>query len=157
MALKDELGERGYPLWDAWSATSTKYAGAGETRKKWDSFRGSGVHIETLFWNALEMGYKPKPLPRELRISSSRLAARWIAAPSLLTRKKTSDPAPEHYIPGLVGMITRHILASSVYPLPPWRWEQPSHSPGPSWRTRSRPTRGYTPISTPRRGRFRWW
>jgi hypothetical protein len=64
MALKDELGERGYVLWDAWSATSTKYTGSAETSKKWQSFKGSGVHIETLFYNAREMGYRPKPLPQ---------------------------------------------------------------------------------------------
>jgi hypothetical protein len=120
MALKDELGERGYPLWDAWSATSTKYAGSADTGKKWQSFKGSGVHIETLFWNALEMGYKPKPLPRELRdfiiTPGGTMDCRPIAAE---TQKKTSDPSPDNYIPGLVGMIARHILASSVYPLPP--------------------------------------
>src|SRR5688572_33399805 len=33
--------------------------------------------------------------------------------------KKTPDDGPGTYIPGLVGLIARHILASSVYPLPP--------------------------------------
>jgi hypothetical protein len=121
MALKDELGERDYTLWDAWSATSTKYAGSAETSKKWQSFKGSGVHIETLFYNAREMGYKPKPLPqREWRdfviAPGGTMDCRPIAAE---TQKKTAAPASDNYIPGLVGMIARHILASSVYPLPP--------------------------------------
>ena len=61
MALKDELGERGYLLWDAWSATSTKYAGPAETSKKWQSFKGSGVHIETLSITRGKWDTSPSP------------------------------------------------------------------------------------------------
>ena len=39
-----------------------KYKGPQETRKKWANFKGQGVHIETLFWNAMERGYRPPPL-----------------------------------------------------------------------------------------------
>lgn len=43
MALKYE----GYPFetWDEWSSHSSKYAGTGKTRKKWDSFNCSGADI----------------------------------------------------------------------------------------------------------------
>ena len=68
MALKDELGERGYPLWDAWSATSTKYAGAGETPAR------NGILSEAPACTSKpcsgtrwRWATKPKPLPRELR------------------------------------------------------------------------------------------
>ena len=120
MALKDELGERGYPLWDAWSATSTKYAGqARPPARNGILSKAPAMHIETLFWNALEMGYKPKPLPRELRDFAITPGGTMDCRPIAPDAQKNLDPAPEHYIPGLVGMITRHILASSVYPLPP--------------------------------------
>lgn len=112
MALKDELGERGYALWDAWSATSTKYAGGKETSQKWRGFNGSGVHIETLFWNAIEMGYRPKPLPKEAMIY------RPLQGGTMGDMAKDA-PAPAIAVPGLPGLIMQHILASSVYPLPP--------------------------------------
>ncbi|MBP3955414.1 PriCT-2 domain-containing protein [Gemmata sp. G18] len=58
MALKDELGEAGFPLWVEWSAGGEKYPGSEQARRVWDSFRGEGIHAATLFYHAVRHGYR---------------------------------------------------------------------------------------------------
>lgn len=52
MAVKDELGEAGFALWDGWSSRGEKYPGPDHTRRVWDSFRGEGIRLGTLFYHA---------------------------------------------------------------------------------------------------------
>jgi hypothetical protein len=66
MAIKDKCGEKGFQVWDAWSSRGSKYAGPVKTRKIWDSFRGHGVHIGTLFHHAFQHGYVSPPPPAEM-------------------------------------------------------------------------------------------
>ena len=56
MALKDY----GMPfdIWDAWSGRGSKYPGRQETQKKWESFKGSGTTIGTLYYHAHAQGYR---------------------------------------------------------------------------------------------------
>jgi len=56
MAVKSELGESGFDMWDAWSATSDKY-NPHAARSVWRSCRGSGVTIGTLFHEARGYGW----------------------------------------------------------------------------------------------------
>ncbi|POR42700.1 PriCT-2 domain-containing protein [Methylobacterium sp. V23] len=59
-ALYDGLGEGGRDLWEWWSATSPK-DDPGLTAKKWSSFAGGhSVKIGTLFWHALQHGWRSK-------------------------------------------------------------------------------------------------
>lgn len=58
MAIKDELGEDGFDLWDDWSQRSTAYR-ANAARASWRSFRGSGVSIGSLFHEAMASGWTP--------------------------------------------------------------------------------------------------
>ena len=55
MALKAHFGESGYSIWCDWSRQSVKFD-EHDQRKKWDSFKGEGVNIGTLFENARENG-----------------------------------------------------------------------------------------------------
>jgi hypothetical protein len=49
MALHAHFGERGRPIWDAWSATcKEKYNARGQERT-WRSFRPGGITIATVF------------------------------------------------------------------------------------------------------------
>lgn len=58
MAIKSELGEAGFSIWDAWSATSDAYR-ARDAAMTWKSFKSSGsVGIGTLFRIAQQNGYK---------------------------------------------------------------------------------------------------
>ncbi len=59
MALKDELGDAGRGVWDNWSAASTKFKPKDQGRR-WSSFRGQGIGVGTLFYYALEAGWKPR-------------------------------------------------------------------------------------------------
>lgn len=62
--------ERGFRLWDAWSASAAdRYPGTSETQKQWSSFRikqGLTIGVETIFHYAKEAGWRWKPtLPTE--------------------------------------------------------------------------------------------
>lgn len=63
MAIKAELGDGGFAVWDAWSARSDKYQGGKETTSHWRSFVGNGVTGGTLYRAALDAGWRP---PRAL-------------------------------------------------------------------------------------------
>ena len=56
MAVKFELGDAGFELWDAWSRTADNY-NAGAARAVWRSCRGRGVTTGTLFHMAKEYGW----------------------------------------------------------------------------------------------------
>src|SRR5262245_22589692 len=58
MALKDELGDRGRSVWDAWSSHSDKF-NAKDQEKTWRSFRRNGIGIGTLFHYAKQYGWSP--------------------------------------------------------------------------------------------------
>lgn len=58
MALHSALGASGFTLWDRWSSKSDKYR-ADEMQARWDSFRGSGVTIGSLFKHAADHGWEP--------------------------------------------------------------------------------------------------
>ena len=51
MALKDHLGQSGFPLWCSWSKSSSKY-NQKEMQGKWDSFTGGNITAATLFYMA---------------------------------------------------------------------------------------------------------
>lgn len=73
MALKTK-GEEYLPIWDEWSKQSTKYK-SNEVQKKWDSFKGEGITIATLFQRAKEAGYKS---PSKKEGIAAINAAEWI-------------------------------------------------------------------------------
>lgn len=56
MAIKAELGEGGFDLWDDWSRTGESY-NTSDARTVWRSFKASGITIATLFKTAIEHGY----------------------------------------------------------------------------------------------------
>ena len=58
MALKYEFGDRGFSLWDSWSASSQKYDGPRATAAKWESFQGDGVTTGSLVWLAEMNGFE---------------------------------------------------------------------------------------------------
>ena len=57
MAIKDELGEDGFDIWDAWGSKGDGYK-ASTARSVWKSFKKSGVGIGTLFFRAQKAGWK---------------------------------------------------------------------------------------------------
>jgi hypothetical protein len=58
MALKDELGDRGRPIWDGWSSHSSKF-NTKDQEKTWRSLKRNGIGIGTLFHHAQRHGWSP--------------------------------------------------------------------------------------------------
>jgi Primase C terminal 2 (PriCT-2)/RepB DNA-primase from phage plasmid len=63
MALKDHLGDAGYPLWDKWSRQSNKHNESNQ-EYTWKSFNGNGITIGTLFHYALQAGWRDEKIHR---------------------------------------------------------------------------------------------
>lgn len=80
-ALKDELGEEGFNLWDSWSQGADNY-NARDAKTAWKSFKPGLVHIGSLFYHARANGYRSDkpytpPSPEEqARIQAEREAVR---------------------------------------------------------------------------------
>lgn len=58
MAIHAELGDAGFGLWDRWSSRGEKYPGPDQCRRVWESFRGEGITLGTLFHHAYQWGYR---------------------------------------------------------------------------------------------------
>jgi len=51
MALKSELGDAGFDIWDSWSARGRGYVER-DMMPKWNSFKGGSISIGTLFYHS---------------------------------------------------------------------------------------------------------
>jgi hypothetical protein len=60
MGLKSYFGDAAYGLWDEWSSNGHKYK-AREMQRKWDSFKGDGCTIATVFHYAQLNGFQNLP------------------------------------------------------------------------------------------------
>lgn len=66
MAVKVELGESGFEIWDAWSQGAQNY-NARASRSSWRSFKDSGrIGIGSLIFAAKDRGWTPASTAREL-------------------------------------------------------------------------------------------
>lgn len=81
MAIKSELGEAGFPIWDDWSRTADNYQPKA-ARSVWKSIKPAGrITIASLFAEAIQHGYRPTapykpPSPEErAKIEADRQAA----------------------------------------------------------------------------------
>jgi putative DNA primase/helicase len=101
MAVKSELGDSGFLLWDDWSKTADNY-NPRDARDVWRSIKDGGIGIGTLFHVAQENGYRaemadqrpkpdrnrPKLQPPEPKRDTGRYAreiwlqADWVGVPS---------------------------------------------------------------------------
>ena len=63
MALKLELGDAGFPIWDEWSKQSAKYPGQREMSYQWSTFKpvANPVTVGTIFHHAKASGWKRPP------------------------------------------------------------------------------------------------
>lgn len=58
-AIKDELGENGFEMWDNWSRQADNYKQT-DAQSVWKSIKTGHIHIATLFKVARENGYCPE-------------------------------------------------------------------------------------------------
>ena len=74
-ALKDELGEDGYTLWDNWSQSAENYKSQ-DAKSVWKSIKPGHIHIASMFHYAKAGGYKPtKPYVPPTAAEQARRAA----------------------------------------------------------------------------------
>ena len=66
MAVKSELGDSGFSLWDEWGQTGDSY-NKSASRSTWKSIKvagaGGSITIATLFSEAIKNGYRPRECP----------------------------------------------------------------------------------------------
>lgn len=111
MALKLELGQRGFAVWDRWSARSAKYD-ARLLPVKWNSFNRADLTIGSVYHLARLHGYVSPP-PAEPRPRAVFLL------PGEADPSPEPAPAPDILnAPGLVGRTMRWVLETSIYPIP---------------------------------------
>jgi hypothetical protein len=108
MALKDELGGAGFNYFDNWSRKAPNYDSTDKTRKKWDSFKSTGITAGTLYYHAIQAGWIPKP-PEEDYIPTIPVNIKPI-------EEKQIDIVGD--APNLVGQVKDYILNSAIYPQP---------------------------------------
>lgn len=109
-AIKDELGDAGFSIFDRWSQTSDKYDSK-TIRTVWDSARGQGVTVGTLLHYSYLYG-RPKPEPKVEELTHI------LAGGNLTSDTPSAFPAHLLDAPGLVGQISRYIDSTAMYPLP---------------------------------------
>lgn len=73
MAIKSEIGDDGFDLWDEWSSAASNYS-ANAARAVWKSCRGGGITIGSLFHEAKQHGWRDDV--RHAQSSQEYLAAR---------------------------------------------------------------------------------
>src|SRR6188768_1815057 len=72
MAIKSELGESGFDLWDSWSQQASSY-NSRDARDVWKSIRADGpITIGTLFHEAKARGWRDAGL--DMRSTNNRIA-----------------------------------------------------------------------------------
>lgn len=71
MAVKAELGDAGFVLWDAWSRTADNY-NAAAAKSVWKSIRGAGVTIASLYREAKANGWSGTPEPVDPALQEAR-------------------------------------------------------------------------------------
>ena len=96
MAVKFELGDAGFDIWDAWSRTADNY-NAGAARAVWRSCRGRGVTAGTLFHMAKEYGWvdreKPSTAPPALLAARRREMEARATADGIEREREQKDAA----------------------------------------------------------------
>ncbi len=132
MCLKDKLRQKGFQLWDNWSAKSQKYKQS-EMQTKWNSFKGSGLTIASIFFTAMDSGYINTPSEFldavyedfELDGKKTGYSKPETVAATVITEiekpKKTdlvTFPSELLKAPGLPGHIAEFINRTSLMPQP---------------------------------------
>lgn len=96
MAVKSELGDAGFDIWDDWSQTAGNY-NAASARAVWKSCKGSGVTAGTLFHEARANGWKDddkqsRPSPELLQARQREIAERLTRGASSGRKRSRTPP-----------------------------------------------------------------
>lgn len=125
MAIKNELGEKGFPLWDSWSQSASNYQEKA-AKSSWKSFKSGGrVTIASLFYLARQAGYKPNTpytppsAEEQARLDEERKTAK-IEADAIEQKLQADAKAKAVYLwekGGLVKAKHPYIVAKGIKPI----------------------------------------
>lgn len=123
MAVKAELGDGGFDLWDEWSRTSDRYSES-DARSVWRSFNGGGITIATLFKEAITHGYRESeplksidPAERARRKAAREQEARAAAAQHERSQGEAAEKARDLWErAGKVHADHAYVLAKKIKP-----------------------------------------
>lgn len=95
-AIKSELGEPGYEIWDHWSQSADTY-NAQASKAVWQSLRPGFVGIGSLYYEAKQAGYLPeKSSSIDLQVLQERQAQRKeVEAQALAERSQAAEKAKD--------------------------------------------------------------
>lgn len=116
MALKSELGDAGFDVWDAWSQGHPSY-NQRHNRSVWKGFKNSGaVTIAFLFKLARAGGYRPDPqeISAEDKARFAAEQAERKAQQKLQAEREAQDEQKRH---GLVSLAAQNIWQHVAKPL----------------------------------------
>jgi hypothetical protein len=109
-ALETGYEETGFDMWVEWSRKSKKFKGVNDCRRKWRTFRGSGVTVGTLVYMA--GGKIPKATPEEefgsAPIGNERITGLKVTKLSEIIPKKIEWLVPGYFARGMVHCIAGH-------------------------------------------------
>jgi hypothetical protein len=129
MALKGALGEDGWNLFAAWSATSSKDLPE-TTGKTWASFKPERIGAGTIYHHALAGGWNPDPMlvlnggilvngRHPARALLERLAASATGQPDTPPASQRAPVDPRMFqLDGALELLVDYILTSAVRPQP---------------------------------------
>lgn len=131
MAIKGALGDQGWPLFEAWSASSQKHS-AKTTSNSWRSFAPQRIGAGTIYKLALDRGWSPAPdlqLNGEVVMNGHHPARDLLEAlqannPILLDVVTNTPPPPQplpkgwDQVGGLVGQMMALMVSTAKRPQP---------------------------------------
>lgn len=113
LALKGALGEEGWPLFEAWSASSAKNEPK-TTAKAWRSFKPTTIGAGTVYRLALDAGWEPPP---ELQLNGEIVMNGHHPAREMLQALQSANPIS--VLPAPVPMQAPQASATTPPALPP--------------------------------------
>lgn len=126
MALKAELGEAGFDLWNTWSQSADSY-NPKEAKSVWKSIRESGgVTVKTLFNEAIGLGWRPSsseytpPTPEQQRQIEAEKQAAHKESERIKSeqRQAAKDKAVKMWeAAGLVKATHPYVIAKGIKPI----------------------------------------
>lgn len=125
MALKSELGDAGFEMFEVWSQTAANFS-AKAAKSSWKSFKpGGGVTIATLISEAKQRGFDPKqyapaaPLSDadRARIKREHLELERVAAAKIATKQATTmEEAANVWAAGSESGVSPYLARKAVGP-----------------------------------------
>ena len=106
MALRSELGDAGFGIWDVWSESAGNY-NEKAAKEVWKSFKNGSIRIGTLFYHARLNGWegsKQTQTEKPKRSTSAYAMELWLKAEKSAMRSKHLEPLQKDITKAMRGL-----------------------------------------------------